>query len=130
MPLNIGKKRAGCEGSTSVDSFASAPGDGLHLSRVHSSLVHASPIPVRVRPPKGDDWIFEPKWDGFRFQVIKDSAGVRFYSRHGAEYTAPHARGLRQAAHSCHGPAAHSGAGRNPRSLIATIVAAHASSTE
>ena len=32
------------------------------------------------RPPKGDDWLHEPKWDGFRFQVIKDNAGVRFYS--------------------------------------------------
>ena len=29
----------------------------------------------------------EPKWDGFRFQAIRDGAGVRFYSRHGAEYT-------------------------------------------
>ena len=29
----------------------------------------------------------EPKWDGFCFQVIKDGARVRFYSRHGAEYT-------------------------------------------
>ena len=38
-----------------------------------------------VRPPKGDDW---PKWDGFRFQVIKDGSNkVRLYSRHGAEYT-------------------------------------------
>jgi bifunctional non-homologous end joining protein LigD len=25
--------------------------------------------------------------DGFRFQVIKDGAGVRFYSRHGTECT-------------------------------------------
>jgi bifunctional non-homologous end joining protein LigD len=40
-----------------------------------------------VRPPKGDDWLHEPKWDGFRFQVIKDGSEVRFYSRHGAEYT-------------------------------------------
>jgi bifunctional non-homologous end joining protein LigD len=40
-----------------------------------------------VRPPKGDDWTHEPKWDGFRFQAIKDGASVRFYSRHGAEYT-------------------------------------------
>ena len=40
-----------------------------------------------VRPPKGDDWLHEPKWDGFRFQVIKDGSLVRFYSRHGAEYT-------------------------------------------
>ena len=40
-----------------------------------------------VRPPKGDDWLHEPKWDGFRFQIIKDGSQVRLYSRHGAEYT-------------------------------------------
>jgi bifunctional non-homologous end joining protein LigD len=40
-----------------------------------------------VRPPKGDDWLHEPKWDGFRFQIIKDGSAVRFYARHGAEYT-------------------------------------------
>jgi ATP-dependent DNA ligase len=40
-----------------------------------------------VRPPPGSDWLHEPKWDGFRFQVIKDGAGIRFCSRSGAEYT-------------------------------------------
>jgi bifunctional non-homologous end joining protein LigD len=40
-----------------------------------------------VHPPKGDDWLHEPKWDGFRVQVIKDGSQVRFYSRHGAEYS-------------------------------------------
>lgn len=40
-----------------------------------------------VRPPKGNDWLHEPKWDSFRFQIMKDGARVRFYSRHGAEYT-------------------------------------------
>ena len=40
-----------------------------------------------VRPPTGDDWLHEPKWDGFRFQIIKDSAGIGFYSRYGADYT-------------------------------------------
>ena len=40
-----------------------------------------------VRPPKGDDWLHEPKWDGFRFQIVKDGSVVRFYSRHGAKYT-------------------------------------------
>jgi bifunctional non-homologous end joining protein LigD len=40
-----------------------------------------------VRPPKGDGWLHEPKWDGFRFEVIKDGSKVRLYSRHGAEYT-------------------------------------------
>jgi ATP dependent DNA ligase domain len=46
-----------------------------------------SPPSAAVQLPKGDDWLHEPKWDGFRFQVIKDGAGVRFYSRHGGEYT-------------------------------------------
>jgi hypothetical protein len=36
--------------------------------------------------PKGKDGLHEPKWDGFRFQIIKDGDNVRFYSRHGAEY--------------------------------------------
>src|SRR5262245_9243855 len=75
-------------GSSSVDVFASAPGDGLHLSCVRPLVVYPAPCPVRIRPPApGDDWIHEPKWDGFRFQIIKDRASVRFYSRHGAEYT-------------------------------------------
>ena len=29
----------------------------------------------------------EPKWDGFRFQIIKDGDCVRFHSRSGAEHT-------------------------------------------
>ena len=33
-----------------------------------------SPSAAAVRPPKGDDWQHEPKWDGFRFQVIKDGS--------------------------------------------------------
>jgi bifunctional non-homologous end joining protein LigD len=40
-----------------------------------------------VRPPKGDDWLHEPKWDGFRFQVIKDGSDVRLYSKSGTEYS-------------------------------------------
>jgi len=37
--------------------------------------------------------IHEPKWDGFRFQAIKDGARVRFYSHSGAENTDPGDRG-------------------------------------
>ena len=40
-----------------------------------------------VRPPQGEDWLHEPKWDGFRFQVIKDGASVRLCSKSGADYT-------------------------------------------
>jgi bifunctional non-homologous end joining protein LigD len=35
----------------------------------------------------GHDWLHEPKWDGFRFQIIKDDSDVRLYSKSGAEYT-------------------------------------------
>jgi hypothetical protein len=38
------------------------------------------------RPPKGLDWLHEPKWDGFRFQVIKEGSHVRLYSKGGAAY--------------------------------------------
>jgi ATP-dependent DNA ligase len=31
--------------------------------------------------------VHESKWDGFRFQAIKDAAGIRFFSRQGADYT-------------------------------------------
>lgn len=40
-----------------------------------------------VRPPKGDDWLHEPKWEGYRFQVVKNGLKVRLYSKIGAEYT-------------------------------------------
>ena len=61
----------------------------VYISAVSTRLSFIRPQSpsASVRPPKGDDWMYEPKWDGFRFQVIKDGAGVRFYSRHGAEYT-------------------------------------------
>jgi len=34
-----------------------------------------------VRPPKGEDWLHEPKFDGFWFQAIRDGAGAQFYSQ-------------------------------------------------
>ncbi|WP_318012847.1 MULTISPECIES: RNA ligase family protein [unclassified Mesorhizobium] len=38
-------------------------------------------------PPKGDDWIHEIKFDGYRTQVIKDENGIRFYTKRGFEWT-------------------------------------------
>ena len=46
-------------------------------------LVPANPS----RPPRGPDSLHEPKWDGVRFQVIKDGDRVRLHSKSGAEYT-------------------------------------------
>ena len=56
---------------------------------VSASLAFIRPLSpsASVQPPKAYDWLHEPKWDGFRFQVVKDGERVRLYSRHGAEYT-------------------------------------------
>ena len=32
-------------------------------------------------PPRGADWIHEPKWDGYRFQVLKNGRAVKLYAR-------------------------------------------------
>ena len=53
---------------------------------VHLSFIRPLCPSPSVRPSRGDDWLHEPKWDGFRFEVINDGASVRFYSRSGAEY--------------------------------------------
>lgn len=61
----------------------------LIFADVPARLVFIRPLSpsAAVRPPKGDDWLHEPKWDGFRFQVIKDGNDVRLYSKSGAEYS-------------------------------------------
>ncbi len=38
-------------------------------------------------PPAGADWITEVKWDGYRTQIVKDSAGVRAYTRNGHDWS-------------------------------------------
>jgi bifunctional non-homologous end joining protein LigD len=37
--------------------------------------------------PRGEAWLHEPKFDGYRFQVVKDGRQVRLYSRNGREWT-------------------------------------------
>ena len=54
----------------------------------HLAFIRPCVPSTATRPPRGEGWVFEPKWDGFRFQIIKDSAGVRFHSKSGADYTA------------------------------------------
>ena len=45
-------------------------------------------IPTYAKvPPKGDAWLHEPKWDGYRFQIVKNGDRVRLYSKSGAEWT-------------------------------------------
>jgi bifunctional non-homologous end joining protein LigD len=38
-------------------------------------------------PPKGEDWVFEAKWDGYRCLIVKDGKTVRLYSRNRTEWT-------------------------------------------
>lgn len=54
------------------------------------------PIPERVepclallktKPPKGDDWLFEIKWDGYRIAVHIELGRVRILTRGGHDWT-------------------------------------------
>ncbi|MEH7909166.1 non-homologous end-joining DNA ligase [Rhizobium laguerreae] len=53
------------------------------------------PMPVRVDPclallkqrPKGSDWVFEIKWDGYRLAVHVEPKGVRILTRGGHNWT-------------------------------------------
>ena len=43
-------------------------------------------VPTKA-PPKGDQWVHEAKWDGFRIQVIKDGSDVRSFSKTGTDWS-------------------------------------------
>jgi bifunctional non-homologous end joining protein LigD len=64
---------------------------GLGVSRVprSSDLSVIEPMsPTLVdEPPAGAGWITEVKWDGYRTQLVKDSAGVRCYTRNGHDWS-------------------------------------------
>ncbi|MFC5760495.1 non-homologous end-joining DNA ligase [Rhizobium sp. GCM10022189] len=54
------------------------------------------PMPVRIepclallkaKPPKGDQWTFEVKWDGYRIAVHIEPKGVRILTRGGHDWT-------------------------------------------
>ncbi|RFB87203.1 ATP-dependent DNA ligase [Rhizobium leguminosarum bv. trifolii] len=42
---------------------------------------------LRPRPPKGDDWVYEIKWDGYRLAVHIEPTGVRILTRGGHDWT-------------------------------------------
>lgn len=49
------------------------------------------------KPPEGDGWIHEVKFDGYRSQIVRDVDGVRIFSRRGLDWTAKY-RDLAKAA--------------------------------
>ena len=50
------------------------------------------PSPAKA-PPAGADWLHEIKHDGFRILALRDTAGVRLYTRDGNDFTARFAAG-------------------------------------
>lgn len=56
---------------------------GLRLSFIPPLL------PTLVdKPPEGDGWIHEVKFDGYRSQIVRDKDGVRIFTRRGLDWTA------------------------------------------
>jgi bifunctional non-homologous end joining protein LigD len=45
---------------------------------------------LRDRLPKGEGWLYEVKFDGYRMQIHKAGPAITLYTRNGAEWTFPH----------------------------------------
>jgi bifunctional non-homologous end joining protein LigD len=56
------------------------------VSRTSLFLPPCEPI-LRPRPPRGDAWLHEVKFDGFRAQLRKAGDAVTIYSRNGHDFT-------------------------------------------
>jgi bifunctional non-homologous end joining protein LigD len=45
-------------------------------------------IPTTAKAiPRGDDWLHEPKFDGYRFQIVKYGRLLRLHSKSGSNWT-------------------------------------------
>ena len=63
-------------------------------------------LPTLVdKPPEGDGWIHEVKFDGYRSQIVRDEGGVRIFTRRGLDWTAKY-RDLVKAAGDLHAESA------------------------
>ena len=49
-------------------------------------IIPAAPT-LRDRPPKGEAWLHEVKFDGYRLQLHKDGTNVCIFSRNGADFS-------------------------------------------
>jgi bifunctional non-homologous end joining protein LigD len=50
-------------------------------------IIPCSPV-LRARPPIGDAWLHEVKFDGWRIQLHKRARDVALYTKNGQDYTA------------------------------------------
>src|SRR5262249_48122651 len=57
--------------------------------RLTASGLPAASSTKQPNPPcrNGEDWVHEPKLDGYRLQVVKSAGQVRIYSRRGNDWT-------------------------------------------
>jgi ATP-dependent DNA ligase len=65
--------------------FAAFPPNHWVVSRL--VFVRSLSPSAAARSSRGNDWLHEPKWGGFRFQIIKDGSDVRLYSKSGVDYS-------------------------------------------
>ena len=56
------------------------------MSQPLAFILPALAVPGKA-PPKGDQWVHEAKWDGFRIQIVKNGSDVRLYSKTGSDWT-------------------------------------------
>src|SRR3954464_196014 len=66
----------------------------LRVSRVHGAIRAAIPgyiepcdPTLREKPPRGDDWVYEIKADGYRAQLHLQGEDAKVYSRTGLDWT-------------------------------------------
>src|SRR4051812_42002362 len=71
----------------------------LRLASLCMRLKFIPPLmPTLVeKPPEGDAWIHEVKFDGYRSQIVRDADGVRIFTRRGLDWTSKY-RDLAKAA--------------------------------
>ena len=56
------------------------------MQRKSSFIEPALPV-LKPRPPKGDGWLYEIKFDGYRVQLHVGGGTVTIYSKNGADFT-------------------------------------------
>lgn len=58
------------------------------------------------KPPEGDGWIHEVKFDGYRSQLIIDEHGTRIYTRNGHDRTSKYRDRVKEATLAAYCPPA------------------------